>query len=146
MNTASSTHLIEGYLHARQLRYFRGHHDDEYFFLVNAYHGRLHVHLQSRGAQVWITISAERYYPVQGRARVAELIEHWNQADTRVVATVVESSDPRLVGVVAQRHYRPEGDDFGTFADQAIQSAIDLFGRLQPLVVSSDDTRLLDAG
>ena len=42
MNTASGTQLIERYLSARQLRHFRGHHDDEYFFLVNAYHGRLH--------------------------------------------------------------------------------------------------------
>jgi hypothetical protein len=45
--------LIEEYLRARGVRYFRGHHDDEYFFLVDfqsdfcldASHGRLHVHL-----------------------------------------------------------------------------------------------------
>lgn len=40
-----STNLIERYLRARGRRYFRGHHDAEFFFVANA-HLRLHVHLE----------------------------------------------------------------------------------------------------
>ena len=73
MTTATGTRLIERYLHTRQVQYFRGHHDDEYFFLVNAYHGRLHVHLEPCGAggtAVRVTITAERYYPAEQLDRV----------------------------------------------------------------------------
>ncbi|MBB3604349.1 hypothetical protein FHT40_004027 [Mycolicibacterium sp. BK556] len=150
MNTAAGTELIESYLRTRQVRCFRGHHDDEYFFLVSAYHGRLHVHLQPcgpDGAAVRISISAERYYPAAHRARVADFVDQWNDADPQVTAAVFESSDPRLVGVLAERRYRSGGAEFGTFVDQAVQSAIDLFGRLRALVASpSDSTHLLDAG
>ncbi|WP_319432674.1 YbjN domain-containing protein [Mycobacterium sp. RTGN5] len=150
MNTASGTQLIERYLSARQLRHFRGHHDDEYFFLVNAYHGRLHVHLQPggpSGAAVQISITAERYYPAEQRARVERLVEQWNNTAPRITAAVFESSDPRLVGVRAERRYRAGDTDFGSFVDQAVQSAIDLFGRLRMLVAApSEDTHLLDAG
>ena len=41
---------IEAYLRARDVQYFRGHHDDEYFFLVDlvagASSGRLNIHLE----------------------------------------------------------------------------------------------------
>ncbi|NTY58809.1 hypothetical protein [Mycolicibacterium sphagni] len=150
MNTAIGAQLIESYLCTRQVRHFRGHHDDEYFFLVNAYHGRLHVHLRPcgpSGAAVQISITTERYYPAEQRTRVAALVEQWNDAAPRVAATVFESSDPRLIGVLAERRYRAGDTEFGPFVDQAIQSAIDLFGRLRALVVArSDDTHLLDAG
>lgn len=150
MNTATGIQLIESYLRTRQVRYFRGHHDDEYFFLVSAYHGRLHVHLQPCGpdnATVRISVTAERYYPAEQRARVADLVEQWNNADPQVTAAVFESSDPRLVGVTAERRYRSGRAEFGPFVDQAVQSAIDLFGRLRVLAASpSDDTHLLDAG
>jgi hypothetical protein len=150
MNTATGTQLIESYLSTRQMRHFRGHHDDEYFFLVSAYHGRLHVHLRPcgpSGAAVQISITAERYYPAGQRSRVAALVEQWNDTAPRVTAAVFESSDPRLVGVLAERRYRAGDTQFGPFVDQAVQSAIDLFGRLRVLVASpSDDTHLLDAG
>jgi hypothetical protein len=149
MTTANGAELIESYLRTRQVRYFRGHHHDEYFFLVSAYHGRLHVHLQPcgpGGPAVQISIIAERYYPADQRTRVAALAEQWNNADPRVHATVFESSDPRLVGVAAERRYRPGDDEFGPFVDQAVQSAIDLFGRIRALVASpSDGAHLLDA-
>jgi hypothetical protein len=150
MNTAIGAQLIESYLRTRQVRHFRGHHDDEYFFLVSAYHGRLHVHLQPcgpSGAAVQVSITAERYYPAEQRTRVAALVKQWNDAAPRVTATVFDSSDPRLVGVLAERRYRAGDTEFDPFVDQTVQSAIDLFGRLRALVASSsDDTHLLDAG
>ncbi|KAA0111998.1 hypothetical protein [Mycolicibacterium sp. P1-5] len=149
MNTANGVvgaHLIEGYLQSRQIRHFCGHHDDEFFFFVNAYPGRLHVHLQPCGSAVHISISAERYYPAEHRPGVAALVQRWNDADSRAVATLVSSSDPQLVGVVAERRYRAGDGEFGPFVDQTVQSAIELFGRLRAAVASSDDTHLRDAG
>jgi hypothetical protein len=150
MNTASGAQLIESYLRTRQMRHFCGHHDGEYFFLVNAYHGRLHVHLQPcgpSGAAVQISITAEHYYPAEQRSRVEDPIEQWNNTAPRITAAVFESSDPRLVGVLAERRFRAGDTEFGPFVDQAVQSAIDLFGRLRVLVPSqSQDTHLLDAG
>jgi hypothetical protein len=71
------TELIERYLRSRGARYFRGHHDDEYFFLVDvpagANRGRLHVHLgvgADRG-EVVLVITPDRYYPGARRERIA---------------------------------------------------------------------------
>ncbi|WP_328355160.1 hypothetical protein OG976_24975 [Mycobacterium sp. NBC_00419] len=144
--------LIERYLRTRQVRYFRGHHDDEFFFLVNAYHGRLHVHLEPCGPDrrmVKISITAERYYPAAARATVAALAAQWNRCDPPATAVVFASSDPRLVGVAAQRRYNGSVDtDFGAVVDDTIQSAIDLFGRLKASVSAAPGgtTHLLDAG
>ncbi|MCV7344482.1 hypothetical protein [Mycolicibacterium rhodesiae] len=147
MNTVIGVEVIEDYVNSRQLRHFCGHHEDEVFFFVNAFHGRLHVHLQPSGSAVQITVTAERYYSADHRAGVAALVQQWNSADTHVAATVFPSSDPRLVGVVAERRYRAMDGAFGPFVDRTVQSAIDLFGRLGAAVaLSSDDTRLLDAG
>ncbi|BBY61407.1 hypothetical protein [Mycolicibacterium sarraceniae] len=150
MTTATGARLIKSYLSTRQLRHFRGHHDDEYFFLVSANHGRLHVHLQPcgpSGAAVQVTITGERYYPAEQRCRVASLVDQWNDSAPRVSAAVFESCDPRLVGVLAERCYRGGDVEFGPSVDQAVQSAVDLFGRLRMLMASrSDDARLLDAG
>lgn len=147
MDTAIGADLIESYLQTRQVRYFRGHHQDEFFFLVNAYHGRLHVHLQPSGAAVQISVTAERYYPADHRAALAALVDRWNDADRPATATMFTSSDPRLVGVVAEQRYRAEDGEFGPFVDRTVQSAIDLFGRLRTAVASSSDgTHLLDAG
>ncbi|WP_431232475.1 YbjN domain-containing protein [Mycolicibacterium psychrotolerans] len=147
MNTVIGAEVIEGYVNSRQLRHFCGHHDDEVFFLVNAYHGRLHVHLQPSESSIQITITAERYYPADHRTGVAALVQKWNGTHTHATATVFPSSDPRLVGVVAERRYRATDGDFGPFVDQAVQAAIDLFGRLGAAVpLSSDHTHLLDAG
>lgn len=147
MNTAIGADLIESYLQARQVRYFRGHHQDEFFFLINAYHGRLHVHLQPCGAAVHLSITAERYYPAGRRAALAALIERWNDTDPPAAATMFASCDPRLVGVVAERRYGVDDGEFGPFVDRTVQSAIDLFGRLRASVASSSDgAHLLDAG
>ncbi|TGD90299.1 hypothetical protein BayCH28_00020 [Mycolicibacterium sp. CH28] len=149
MTTAIGTELIEGYLRTRQVRYFRGHHDDEFFFLVNTYHGRLHVHLEPCGPAaktVKISVTAERYYPIDQCDRVAALAQQWNNTGPRVSALVFESSDPGLVGVVAESRFRTGEIEFGAFADQAIQSAIELFARMKASVGSAPDGgRLLDA-
>ncbi|AQT80544.1 hypothetical protein B1R94_16610 [Mycolicibacterium litorale] len=134
MTTATGSELIEGYLRTRRVRHFRGHNDGEFFFLLNTFHGRLHVHLEPCGPQARtakITVSTARYYPVAQRPRVAALAEQWNRSDPRAVATVFGSSDPRLVGVVTESRYRDGGVEFGVFVDEAIQSAIELFGRMK---------------
>lgn len=149
MNTANGpvgAQLIAGYLQSRQMRYFCGHHDDEFFFLVNAYHGRLHVHLQPHDSAVRISITAERYYPADRRAGVTALVQQWNDTAPHAPARTFASCDPRLVGVVAERRYQPGAGEFGSVVDQTVQSAIDLFGRLRAAVASSDDSHLRDAG
>lgn len=152
MTTQMGADLIESYLRTRYVRYFRGHHDDEFFFLVNAYHGRLHVHLEPSGPDresVTIRVTAERYYPAAERAAIASLADRWNQAHPASGAVVFSSCDPRLVGVAAESRYRNTDAGFGDFADQAIQAAVDLFGRLHLAVEqgrSGDGQRLLDAG
>lgn len=153
MTTEMGADLIESYLRSRHVRYFRGHHEDEFFFLINAYHGRLHVHLEPHGPDggtVKIRVTAERYYPADQRARVRSLADRWNKIHPWAAAVVFESSDPRLVGVAAESRYRSVDTEFGAFVDQTIQSAIDLFGSLGLAVgkgrSSTTDQRLLDAG
>lgn len=151
MTIESGADLIERYLRTRHVRYFRGHHDEEFFFLVNAYHGRLHVHLEPCGADgemVKVSATAERYYPSSARSKVAALAAQWNQGDPPVRAIVFQSSDPRLVGVAAEGRFSRSTDaDFGAFVDVTIPSAIDLFGRLKASVrAQSDGEHLLDAG
>jgi hypothetical protein len=54
---------IEDYLRARGVRFFRGHHDDEYFYLVDflsgAYRGRLNVHLEACEAEPGTVLVAD---------------------------------------------------------------------------------------
>ncbi len=145
--------LIENYLRTRRVRYFRGHHDDEFFFLINAHHGRLHIHLEVSGAYgdtIRIGVAAERYFPVQLRGRLAALTDAWNRASPWAKAVVVKSSDPTLIAVAAENSYSSaDGADFAAAVDQTIQSAIELFGRTRVsagLVPSGPaDHPLLDA-
>ena len=152
MTTEMGADLIESFLRTRHVRHFRGHHDDEFFFLVNAYHGRLHVHLEPSGPDreaVNIRVTAERYYPAGEQQAIAALADRWNQVHPASHAVVFSSCDPRLVGVAAESRYRNTDADFGDFVDQAIQAAVDLFGRLHLAVGrghSGDGQRLLDAG
>lgn len=141
--------LIETYLRARQVRYFRGHHDDEFFFLINAYHGRLHVHLELSAADtITINVAEERYYPAQLRGRLTGLVDEWNGANPWAKAALVASSDPNLLGISAANRYSRESGDFATLVDHTLQSAIDLFGRTRAISASSgsDGNPLRDAG
>jgi len=152
MTNEFATELIESYLRNRQVRYFRGRHDQEYFFLVNTYHGRLHVHLEvcgARGDSIKISVATQQFHPAQQRERITELARRWNRTDQSARAIVYESSDPRLLGVGAENHYsHTEAGDFATVADQTIQSAIELFGRIRVSagLMGARDEQLLDAG
>lgn len=69
-----STNLIERYLRARGRRYFRGHHDAEFFFVANA-HLRLHVHLEISPAYrdvFTIRVSPAYFFPATDHTRLAE--------------------------------------------------------------------------
>lgn len=146
--------LIENYLRTRGVRYFRGHHDDEFFFLLNTHHGRLHIHLEvcdASGDTIRLNVAAERYFPAELRARLADLADAWNRASPSAKAVVVESSDPTLIGVAAENRYSSaDPGDFAAAVDQTIQSAIELFNhtRVSAGLVPFDpaDIALLDAG
>lgn len=131
--------LIEEYLRARGVRYFRGHHDDEYFFLVDfqsdfcldASHGRLHVHLEVRGVArdvVHMSITPDRFYPVGKRDLLTSLSTRWTAGSGGAEAVVHDSSDPALVGITVADRFRPtSGAGLAYFADQSIASSIELF-------------------
>lgn len=139
MTTVSPAELIEDYLRSRRMRYFRGHHDDEYFFLINTNFGRVHVHLQPCGEsaddEVKISIGAQYYRRVARQAQVEAVVTRWNQTGPWATAMVYRSSDPRLIGIAAHNRCRAaDAADLGTVVDQTVQSAIELFGRLRSAV------------
>ena len=146
--------LIEGYLCARGVRYFRGHHDDEYFFLVDlvagASSGRLNIHLEECEADagaVLVTISPERYYPSEKADWLGVLTGRWNAEHPVVEAVVHGSCDPRLVGVQARGRHRP-ADLAGltTFVDAAVAGGIELFGRMAGAAMPAPNPVLRDVG
>ena len=144
---------IEEYLRGRGVRFFRGHHDDEYFFLVDflsdAYRGRLHVHLEACDAEpgtVLVTISPDRYYPVHNADRLRDLTGRWNAPKPAAEAVVHGSSDPALVGVSARTRI-PASDlpALTEHVEAAVAAAVDLFGQLAGL--PTDQAAVLrDAG
>lgn len=127
--------LIENYLGVRGIRYFRGHRDDVYFFMVDiGDHARLHVHLEVNGEPrdgVRISITPDRYYPAAHSDRILQALARWN-ADCRAVGALLqESSDPNLVGVAAGSLYRgTDPAEFGAFADGCVAAAVELFRSL----------------
>jgi hypothetical protein len=153
-----SADLIERYMSTCGLRFFRGQHDGEYFFVAHAHTRRLHVHLEispSFGDVVIIRVTPACFFPVADRPWLTQFADMWNQQNREVTAIVQGSSDPQRVGVVARRsQWIREGIPFENFAslvDRAITSAIDLFDELTPVVDLpsrlQDDQRLLrDAG
>jgi hypothetical protein len=132
--------LIEAYLRSTGVRYFRGHHDDEYFFLVDfvflvdAHQGRLHVHLEACGPErdsVQLSITPDRFYPVENRSRLSALAARWIGQNHGAEAVVHDSSDPSLVGVSVQSRHRPaDAESLACFVDECVASAIELFGTM----------------
>lgn len=127
--------LIEDYLRTRGVRYFRGHHDDEYLFFVDfvagAYRGRLNVHLEVAADTVVVGISPDRYYPAAQRAGLDAVAGRWNAAAQTVHAVVRDSCDPTLVGVAARAVARPGGPaELAEFAEAAVSGAVELFSRM----------------
>jgi hypothetical protein len=147
--------LIEDFLRTRRARYFRGHHDDEYFFLVDFVRhlkGHLNVHLEVGGTDrdaVRVSVSADRYYPADRRARLDELVSRWNADAPALSATIHDSSDPRLVGLLATAEYRPADlADLTDFVDAALAGAVTLFGSAAGVVGPAQQSphTLRDAG
>jgi hypothetical protein len=134
-----TTESIERYLRTRRLRYFRGHNDGEYFFILTLEHQRLHVHLEiSRAGSEVLTvrITPSCFFPAAHRERLRSVIDHWNSEGRATTAIVHESSDPMRIGVVAEDS-RPidrstSYDELANFADETIESAVELFGELMP--------------
>jgi hypothetical protein len=136
---SSGTELIERYLLARGRRYFRGHHDGEYFFILTVGQERLHVHLEISPADrhtLTVRTTPAYFFPAADRARLQEFADNWNGSDRRATATVFESCDQARVGVVAQDSYSlgPEVQfgEFAEMADDTIRSAVQLFTEMTP--------------
>lgn len=138
--------MIEDCLKAKGVRYFHGHHDTEYFFLLDyldnsgcgrtdaeARHGKLHVHLIPgvKPGEITVTVTPDRYYPAEFREHLIDVVERWAAPGSRN-ATVYPSSDAHLVGVVVRITARPAGLAEATVVvDGAVAAALDLFARLQ---------------
>jgi hypothetical protein len=133
--------LIERYMCTCGLRFFRGQHDGEYFFVANAHPRRLHVHLEispSFGDVLIIRVTPACFFPVADRPWLTHFADTWNQQNREVTAIVHGSSDPQRIGVSARRsQWIRESisfEDFACFADRTIAAAIDLFAELTPVV------------
>jgi hypothetical protein len=135
-----STEMTERYLRSRGVRYFRGQHDGECFFVSNAGGRRLHVHLaisRWRSDVFTIRIAPASFFPATDSARLAQFADTWNQQNPEVTAIVHGSSDPERIGVVARSSQRIvdriEFDEFACYVDRAIAAAIDFFAELAPV-------------
>lgn len=155
MTESMCANLIERYLRARGRRYFRGHHDGDYFFVTRADPRRLHVHLEISPAHddvLVVRVTPDCYFPAADRPWLRYLCDSWNHNDRQVTAIVHGSCDPQRIGVMARRSRWIRKDvsfeDFASFVDRALTDAIELFGELHPVVElpGGDEPLLRDAG
>jgi hypothetical protein len=135
-----STELTERYLRTRGVRYFRGQHDGECFFVTNAGGRRLHVHLgisRLRSDVFTIRVAPVSFFPAADSARLAQLADTWNQQNPEVTAIVHGSSDPQRIGIFARSSQRIRDripfEGFAGYVDRAIEAAIDFFTELAPV-------------
>ncbi|MGB8386574.1 YbjN domain-containing protein [Mycobacterium sp.] len=133
--------LIEHYLRTRGRRYFRGHHDGDYFFVASARPRRLHVHLEicpPHDDVLIIRVAPGCFFPATDRPWLTYVADSWNRQDREVTAIVHGSSDPQRIGVVARRSRwirdNVSFEDFTSFVDRTIADAIDFFSELTPVV------------
>lgn len=145
--------LIQDYLRTRGARFFRGHHVDEYFFLVDVLvegrHKRLNVHLQASGDTVTVLIAPDRYYSATAREALVELAGRWRRGEPDCEVVVHDSSDPSLVGVSIHRHVRPKNAaELRASVDHSVTAAIELFAAMRRLAAPAeqDGPMLRDAG
>ena len=150
--------LIERYLWSSGLRFFRGRHDGEYFFVADAHPRRLHVHLEMSSSfddVLSVRIAPACFFPVADRPWLTQFADTWNQQNREVTAIVHRSSDPQRVGVSASRsQWIRDGisfEDFAALVDRTITAAIDLFAELTPVAqlpsrFQADELLLRDAG
>jgi len=150
-----STELTERYLRSRGIRYFRGQHDGECFFVTNAGGRRLHVHLgisRWRSDMFTIRITPSCFFPATDGARLAQLADTWNKQNPEVTAIVHGSSDPQRIGIFTCSSQRIRDripfDEFACYVDRAIAAAIDFFSELAPVVelTSTAQPLVRDAG
>lgn len=123
---------IEDCLRARGVRYFRGHQDDEFFFLMDfvagAQRGRLNVHLGVDDDAVVVSISPDRYFPAENLDSLNRVVHRWNAGRQVVDAVVHGSCDPQLVSVAALgRHGSTDVATLTEFLDEALEAAVELF-------------------
>lgn len=143
--------LIEEYLRTRGVRHFRGHHDDEYFYLVDFFVGaqrcRLNVHLEVAGADqdsVLIAITPDRYYPAVQQGDLESLAARWNATGERLEIVVHDSCDPSLVGVLARGRCRPgNAAELAGWVEDWVASAVGFFGGI---ATAETPDSLRDAG
>ena len=85
--------LIERYMFTCGMRFFRGQHDGEYFFVANAHPRRLHVHLEvspSFGDVLNVRVAPACFFPVTDRPWLTQFADTWNQQHSEVTAIVHE--------------------------------------------------------
>lgn len=153
-NEPTCANLVERYLRVRGRRYFRGHHDGEYFFVTSANPRRLHVHLEispAHGDVLIIRVTPGYFFPASERPWLVHFSDTWNRRDREVTAIVHGSSDPHRIGVVARRSHwirrNVSFDDFAAFVDRTIADATELFDDLNPAVeLPTAHPLLRDAG
>lgn len=147
--------LVERYLRTRGRRYFRGHHDGDYFFVLRTHPGSLHVHLEISPAHddvLIIRVTPGRYFPAADRPWLTYLCDRWNGQERQVTAIVHGSCDPQRIGVMARRsQWIRKGvsfDDFAGLVDRAVADATELFGEAGPAEEAPrvDQPLLRDAG
>jgi len=130
--------VVERYLHSRGLRYFRGRHDGEYFFMLTVGHERFHVHLEilpGKSHVLAVRVAPGHFFPATDRDRMIGFARSWNADGRHAEVILSESSDPRRIGVAAQSLCQIghlDIHDFANFADKTIRSAIRLFAELTP--------------
>jgi hypothetical protein len=136
-----SENLIERYLFTCGLRFFRGQHDGEYFFVAKSHPRRLHVHLEisaSFGDVLDIRVAPASFFPVSDRPWLTQFADAWNLQNREVTAIVHGSSDPQRIGISARRSQWIREDisfeDFASLVDRTITAAVDLFAELVPVV------------
>jgi len=138
-NALPATGVIERYLRARGRRYFRGHHDGEFFFILTVGHERLHVHIEIPPADrdgVTVRVTPPCFFPAAEVARLRALADTWNAESRPTRAVVYESCDRSRIGVAAEstRPLAPSMpfEEFAGLADSTIRSAVTLFAEMTP--------------
>jgi hypothetical protein len=133
------TEMIERYLQARGRRYFRGHHDGDYFFILTVGHERLHVYIEIPPADrdsVTVRVTPTCFFPASEVARLSTFADKWNEERWPTRALVYESCDRNRIGVAAENSHplapNMPFDEFAGLADSTIRSAVMLFAELTP--------------
>lgn len=156
-NEPTCASLVERYLRTRGRRYFRGHHDGEYFFVTSARtpaSRRLHVHLEispAHGDVLIVRVTPACFFPATERPWLVHFSDTWNREQHEVTAVVHGSCDPHRIGVVARRSHwirrNTSFEEFAAFVDRTIEDATELFAALSPVVeLPTAHPLLRDAG